>query len=209
MDIIEYIKNSVNLFVYNEDNAYNNIIEKTTYKEPFIFLLLISILGSILTYSINYNLIVVPLLNNPITLIFAIIGLLFAIPLGFGLYMLFGLITHGLLKLFGGQAEANQTIKLYLSTFVLIFIFDLLSSLIPLSIMSNELYNLIYIGILSIFGLIFLIWTFIVYLRVFSKLHNISKFKVFLAFIIPMLVIFLILIILLIIATFMSEITYF
>lgn len=187
--ILKYLKSALSLYFKNND-GYNYIKDKINLQEALITVFSISLLSSVIGLLINpsstTNL-------KPYHIFIIISGNIFGILIYS--FLLFG-IFHLILKALGGKNKFSQTIKFALSTYVLsslIFLFfnffpGVYTNKIFINGWINTTYNAI-IGILFLTSTITLfIWWLSVNIKIFSKLHNLTKTKTTIATIISVLI---------------------
>jgi hypothetical protein len=108
-------------------------------------------------------------------LIAILLGSILVYPIGI---VIFGGIWHLLLKLFGGQGSFEDTIK-----------FMVALSLVP-AIVSNTIGLLPVIGAIVLFGMFF--WSLYVAFAIYSRIHKITQWRVFGAFVVIFVALFVI-----------------
>lgn len=184
MDIIEYVTKSFGLYFGNKE-SYNYIDKNINWQIAFFISVGFSFFLSLFSlfiensYTTNPNFII----ENLITLclnVFILLPILI-----FGIYGLFFLI----LKLFGGKADFFNTLKFGISislfTTLLIAIFDMIPSRF-FSLETN--YTLDLISVIIILAIA--IWMFVVSVKVYSRLHELSEGRTAIALLVPLLIMF-------------------
>ena len=183
MCILETIKNSFLLYV-NCDKAYKSI-EKINWVLPFWILIGINLLGSVIAFFSNlffgFN------GGEAITYLFIFLGILIFFPI---LYFIAYGIYYTVLKLIGGKGNFLDTVKFGASlgippTLVGIF-FNFISekSFEGGDFSTLQILVLVLVTILSLALFILIIWSIIISILVYAKLHKISTLRSFFAFVI-------------------------
>jgi hypothetical protein len=103
-------------------------------------------------------------------------------------------ILHLFLRIFGGKAKFEETIRFGLSISIFPTLIGVLFSFIPQNFIDMQrnnfaIPNMIVFGFIGILALGVIIWNLIVSVFVYSKLHKISKGKALLAMILPLIII--------------------
>jgi len=184
MTFFNYIKNSFKLYFSNLE-SYEFIDKKITWQKAFLYTIFFSFISSLISIIIKsffeFN-------SKIFVKLFISILLESVIYLPIFLIIFFG-FYHFLFKLFDGKADFYQTLKFGLSasifsTFILVLIY-----IIPLELLSKRVISILEI-IITILGLVFLIWMYVILIRFYSKIHMLSNFKVALILLLPLLIMF-------------------
>jgi len=181
MDIVKLIKNSVAPYFGEEKKSFEYIKKKVKWSEMFLFVVILSVLSYFLENLVNSEEKI--LIPNYMLYIGVFVGTPMLLFLGYGL-------NHLFLKLFGGKAIFEDTLKFGNSVSIFPLFITTLLGLIPLSLIDtnttfgNAFEILVYFMIIGV-G----IWSIVVTIRMYSKLHKISMFRVFMAMILPMFII--------------------
>lgn len=180
MKAIKYIKNCFGLYFTNKD-SYDYIDSKITWQKAFVYSIIFSFIMSTI-------MILVESISNTESNFFVknLVGLILTSVLYLPIVMIIiqGVIFF-MLKFFNGDADFFDTLKFGLSllnflTFVIVIMVLILTK-IPQNIFILNLF-------IYLFLILVPIWGIIVFVKVFSKLHSISKLKTTLALFMPILI---------------------
>ncbi len=186
MDVIEYVNKSFGLY-FGDKESYSYIDKNTTWQSAFFVSVGFSFLVSLIAIFVEYT-----YTTNPNFLIENFISLLIAtlILLPITIFVMYGLI-YFILKLFGGKADYFNTLRFGVSISMFTTLLIGLFNMIPSRFFNTELnytLDLIYVVIV----LVIVIWAYVVHIRVYSRLHDLSEGKTAIALLIPLLIMFVI-----------------
>jgi hypothetical protein len=190
---LDYLKNCFKLFFLDE-KSFDFINDKITWQRAFSILLLIDILFFIFFGGISlYNLTI----SKTNLLFIMFISLLLYLIIFFSSIFLVYSLHFILLKIVGGKGSFFETLKFSFSISIVLSFLSCFIYFLPYLNTNNILLTIIFL----ILNIIVSLWTLLVYLKVYSKIHKISKFKVFLAiFLIPLFIIIVFIIVFIIIS---------
>jgi len=198
MDFKKYLSNIISFyFSKNINKQISEIKEKTNYKEIFLILIAIAIIGNVLELILTPQKIVS--INKTILLLIIIL----IIPISI---ILTTYLNNFFLKLFKGKSNFKETLKFSNSISILPLLFSIL-----LLIITNIFFNNNALIIKINYFLIFLvnIYLIIINIRVLAKIHKVSYLKSFFAYILTIIsAILIIIIFILIISIFIWLIKY-
>lgn len=184
MNSINFVKKSLELY-FNDDESYDFIEKRISWQRAFLTTIFFSLIISILAVSLeyiyedNFNAFIQNLIS---ILLESVIYLPLIILVTFG-------IIHFCLKLLGGKEDFYDTLKfgLAISLFSTLIIAIFMS--IPTKLISEKLIYIFNIIFIILFLLIF-IWTLFVSVKIYSRLHLLSKIKTLFALLLPFIVMF-------------------
>ena len=186
MDVIEYVNKSFGLY-FGDKESYSYIDKNTTWQNAFFVSVGFSFLVSLIAIFIEYT-----YTTNPNFLIENFISLIIAtfILLPVTIFLMYGVI-YLILKLFGGKADYFNTVKFGVSVSMFTTLLIGLFNMVPSRFFSTELnYTLDLIYVIIILAMI--IWTFVVFVKVYSRLHELSEGRTAVVLLIPVLIMFVI-----------------
>lgn len=154
VEFIEYLLNCAKLYSnpYNRDEAFTQINQKVLWFQPFFFLLLLIIWKTLL----NNKTISIPLM------IYTIIK--FSIASFLSIY-----IYHQVMVILGGIGKLIDSLRIGLSILIFPSLLHILFS-ITNSLLGNKYVSLI----LGISSILLVLWTIIISIIVYSKIHTLS-----------------------------------
>ena len=158
-----------------------------TWQNAFFVSVGFSFLVSLIAIFIEYT-----YTTNPNFLIENFISLIIAtfILLPVTIFLMYGVI-YLILKLFGGKADYFNTVKFGVSVSMFTTLLIGLFNMVPSRFFSTELnYTLDLIYVIIILAMI--IWTFVVFVKVYSRLHELSEGRTAVVLLIPVLIMFVI-----------------
>ena len=204
MDILKFIKSSILLYFWKEDNKNYNYIKSSNAVLPICIITALSLIGLLISFFSTYFLYDFGE-YEVFGFIIAFFGILLLTPLF--IFIFFG-ITHLFLKLFGGSASFEETVKFGASITILQSLFALIYNFVPNEIYANlnlenlEIVLVLFLFILLLISFTLFIWGFIISILTYAKLHKISTLKCFFAIlcsiIIPSIILILVIAILII-----------
>ena len=184
MDVIEYVNKSFGLY-FGDKESYSYIDKNTTWQNAFFVSVGFSFFVSLIAIFVEYT-----YTTNPNFLIENFISLLIAtaILLPITIFIMYGLI-YFILKLFGGKADYFNTLRFGVSISMFTTLLIGLFNMIPSRFFSTELnYTLDLIYVVIILAMV--IWTYVVFVKVYSRLHELSEGRTAVALLIPLLIMF-------------------
>lgn len=188
MDLIDYVKSCYGLY-FNDERSYDEILDRFSFLYVFLVYFIFNfinffILGLIDFWETSSE-------KSQIYLIFTyIINSLFSSFLGL---LIFFFLFYFIVSIFNGYSNFKNTLKFGLSiTFfsgLFMFIPTVLLTFIyrnvPIETFFLSSVNIVVLSIYLLLTLVVLIWSFVCLVNNMSRLHKISKSKVFVSLVIP------------------------
>lgn len=191
MEVLNYIKNSLNLYL-DFDDSYKEIDKEVSFWDSFliyfglsfIFFLALNI-QDFWTTSSQSSIFYLVLKGSLMSLITSFCGLMF----NYG-------IIYGMLQFFGGKADFKDTFKFALSAGVLPLIIGSILNLIVfglyLDINYDEIawstFDIILMIVYSLVMFSTVVFSFIINMKSFEKLHDLKRNKVIISLFTPIII---------------------
>ena len=201
MDIIEYVKSSVMLYFGrdNQNEGYAYIEKNVEWLIAFFIVYVLSAISSLISSVLN------PPAGMSVTVISAIGGLVGEFfGMAIGVFIGYGILQL-MFMLFGGKASFLDTVKFGLSISIFSSLIAIVVSLfLALALANTEGYTMLFVLVPLV--LAFIVWTFVVSVQVFSRLHQISALRTVFAMLIPLFIVLaIILIVVIVFAAFFAS----
>lgn len=180
MDLVKYLKCVFLVYFSNFDESFDYIKDKVKLSQAFLMSCVFLVLYNVVYILINFMYTSTYLSLVSITLLISILVSIIVIPIG--LFLSSGYL-HLFLKLFGAKGKfLDGTLKYVSNISIPQTIFSLIV-IMPFVYLLNFMYEfeLVLTIILLCISLAFGIWNIFIYIKGFSKIHQISKTRVFLS----------------------------
>lgn len=177
MDLGEFMRNSVYLYL-DRERSYTYIAKKCDWRVAFVSMFIVYLIAGVAKVLVNYA----TAGGNLLLAFLSVIAVSF-ISLVVTTFILYGLV-HLFLEMFGGVAKFYDTIKFSLSLGFFPAVIMAILNLFAL-VMNIEIINIIVSGFLFIMA----VWTIVISVLVFAKLHRLREGKAFLAIMIALILV--------------------
>lgn len=188
MDLINYIKSCYGLY-FNDEKSYDEILDRFSFLYVFLVYFIFNLINFFILGLIDFW--ETSSEKSQVYLIFTyIINNLFSSFFGL---LIFFFLFYFVVSIFNGYSNFKNTLKFGLSItffsgffmFIPTVLIDFFYRDVPIETFFLSSVNIVVLGFYLILMLVVLIWSFVCLINNMSRLHRISKSKIFASLIIP------------------------